>query len=103
MILDAIQYFSEAMQEHFGADAFEYQVSFLKKEDQLFKSFHCTKLLVSKGTVVLRLDCSQSPIFQRSIVEFERPPSCFLCASDTWGEYKMPVGSGGRWARKHLY
>lgn len=27
VILDAIQYFSEAMQEHFGAGAFEHQVS----------------------------------------------------------------------------
>lgn len=29
VILNAIQYFSEAMQDHFGTHAFEYQVSFL--------------------------------------------------------------------------
>ena len=30
----------------------------------------------------------------RSIVEFECSPSWFLYASETWGEYKMPVGRG---------
>ena len=31
VILDAIQYFSEAMQDHFGAESFEHQVSFVSK------------------------------------------------------------------------
>ena len=31
VILNAIQYFSEAMQDHFGADLFEHQVSFVSK------------------------------------------------------------------------
>ena len=31
---------------------------------------------------------------QRSIVEFEGWPSWFLYGSETWGEYKMPVGRG---------
>ena len=35
VILDAIQYFSEAMQEHFGADAFEHQVSFVSKNSAI--------------------------------------------------------------------
>ena len=36
---------------------------------------------------------------QRSIIEFERSPSWFLYASETWGEYKMPVGRGAGWGR----
>lgn len=52
VILDAIQYFSEAMQEHFGANAFEYQlwnnffhlaVAFVTQESLQLETFSTTK------------------------------------------------------------
>ena len=53
----------------------------------------CTCQEISRSGLKLRL--FTVPYFSvkshNSIVELERSPSCFLYASETWGEYKMPM------------
>ena len=53
----------------------------------------CTCQEISRLGLKLRL--FTVPYFSvkshNSIVELERSPSCFLYASETWGEYKMPM------------